>query len=264
VRADLLDVVIVWCDLHVRQAAVATKAQAHEDALQMIAEAQKLLGASCVLDEERCAHLLAIRGPAPEGRFERLAAATAWEHFALGRAYLRAGQASEALAEMDRALEVEPQALWPNFYKGKCAYQLKQFDEAAAAFSACVALAPGSAWCFYHRALAFLELGRLERAQADFNKALRIEPALAGAVLGRGIVHYRAKRYTQALVDLERAHAGGIEHSIVHYHRALSHLALQDRGAALASLRQTLFLEPSHRQAQKLLNQIEELPEPPR
>jgi serine/threonine protein kinase/Flp pilus assembly protein TadD len=257
VRADLTDVVVVWCDLHARQTPDAV--QVHEEALQRIVEAQRVLGPSCVLDQERRAQLQALGRPEGE-RAEPRSAATAWEHYAVGRACLRAGRLRPALAELEQALAMQPQALWPNFYKGKCAYQLGQFDEAVAAFSVCVALMPRSAWCFYHRGLAYLELGRLERAQADFDQALRLEPSLSAAALSRGIVHYRSQSYPAALADLQRAHAGGIDHATLHYHLALIHVARADHTAAAASLRRTLALEPSHTQARKLLSQLEERP----
>jgi len=262
VRADLIDVLIVWSDLHARRAPEEKAAKAHEEVLQRIAEAQSVLGSSCVLDHERRAHLLALGRSAVEATDGQSGppAATAWEHYALGRAYLRAGQLRPAMAEMDQALANQPQAIWPNFYKGRCAYQLGQFEEAVTAFSVCVALMPRTAWCFYHRGLAYLEFGRLERAQADFDQALRLDPSLLAAALGRGIVHYRAKRYPEALADLQRAHAGGIDYATVHYHEALVHLAREDHAAAAASLQRTLILEPAHAQARKLLSQLEEHP----
>jgi serine/threonine protein kinase/Flp pilus assembly protein TadD len=259
VRSDLLDVVIVWCDLHARRMPGEQAAHAHEEALQRIAEAQRVLGPSCALDQERRAHREALGHAAVEAADPPVTPArTAWDHYALGRAWLRAGQVREALAAMERALALQPQALWPNFYKGKCAYQLRQFDDAVAAFSVCVALRPRSAWCFYHRGLAYLELGSLDRAQADFDQALNLERSLPAAALGRGIVHYRSKHYAAALADLQWARGAGLDHAMVHYHEALVHLARKDRPAAVASLRYALTIEPSHTQAKKLLNQLEQ------
>jgi tetratricopeptide (TPR) repeat protein len=263
VRDDLRDIVIVWTDLQVRRAPPENAAQGHEDALQLLAQAQSVLGSNCVLDQERRAHLMALGLlERTRSQSEALPADTAWEHFALGRAYLRAGDPRAALVEIDRALESQPQALWPNFYKGKCAFQIKEFEEAATAFSVCVALTPRSAGCYYHRGLAFLEMGRLERAQADFDRALRLEPSLPAAVLAQGMVHYRAKHYPEALANFRRARVEGLDHSVVHYHEALIHLAQDDDIAAIASLKRALIIEPSHPQARMLLTRVEDHTQP--
>ena len=68
-----------------------------------------------------------------------------WERYALGRAYLQAGELRRAAEELDRAAEGEPQGLWPHFYQGTCAYRLGQYDDALLAFTVCVTLAPRNA-----------------------------------------------------------------------------------------------------------------------
>ena len=80
----------------------------------MLNEAETLLGPSPVLDVERRRHgspTATRAGLAPgEG--------TAWEHYALGRVQLRAGDLEAAAAHFDRALALQPQALWPHWYVG--------------------------------------------------------------------------------------------------------------------------------------------------
>ena len=73
---------------------------------------------------------------------------TAWGHYALGRALLRAGDLEGAAAELERAVRLRPQGLWPNFYQGLCAYRRGRYADAALAYSVCVGAAPESAGCF--------------------------------------------------------------------------------------------------------------------
>src|SRR5262249_30854507 len=136
---------------------------------------------------------------------------TAWEHYALGRFFLRSGNLALAAAELQRALELRPQDFWPNFYQGLCAYRLRRYGDAVTAFCVCVALAPGEAECYFNRALARAALGSTGLALQDYDRALQLDPALAAAALNRGILHYREKRYTDAAADLRLALNNGAD-----------------------------------------------------
>jgi serine/threonine protein kinase/predicted Zn-dependent protease len=261
VRADLLDVAILWANLAVSLASPGEARGAHQEALAVLAQAEALFGPSCVLYQERRAHALALGQPDTAESAARQAAGMAphgaWEHYALGRAYLRAGDLARAAEQLDRAVEAEPQGLWPNFYKGICASRRGEHEDALVAFSACVALAPRTAACFCNRGRAYAALGRLDRARRDYDRALQLDPALAAAALGRAEVSCRQHRYDDALGDLERALRDGADGAAVCYERALVHLGRQDRAAALTSLHNALRLDPSHVQARELLARLQ-------
>jgi tetratricopeptide (TPR) repeat protein len=258
VRVDLLDLAILGAHLHV---SLAPGRASREQALTVLAEAEELFGPSCVLAHERRLHALALGQAAvakvAAGQADALPPRSAWEHYALGRAHLHAGDLPRARAQMERALERQPQALWPNFYQGSCAHRLGQYEDAVVAFSVCVVLAPRSGWCFHNRGLANLELGRLDRARADFDRALAMSPDFAASALARGTLHYRAGRYPEALADLERARRTGLDGAVVYYHEALVHLARKDRPAARTSLRHALRCDPRHRSAGELLARLQ-------
>jgi tetratricopeptide (TPR) repeat protein len=260
VRIDLLDLAIVWANLQVRSAPHDPLPKARQRALAILAQAEEFLGPSCVLYQERQlqarASGLTDLAEASERQASQLVPRTAWEHYALGRAYLLAGKLHQAAAHMERALQLEPQLLWPYFYKGCCALQLKEYPDAVTAFTVCVVLAPQSGWCRYNRGLAHLELGRLAQALQDFDRALVLDPTLSAAALSRGILHYRQRHYDQALADLQRVLDQGVAEPAVYYHQALVYLARQDRTAALASLQHALQHDPQHKPSRELLTQL--------
>jgi tetratricopeptide (TPR) repeat protein len=192
VRTDLLDLAILWTGLRVRLAAGHEVHAARREALEVLAEAEATFGPSCVLDHERQAHAAALGladvAGAAGRRATEPAPRTAWEHYALGRALLRAGDLARADAHFEQALGQQPQGLWPHFYKGQCAYRRQDYQDAAAAFTACVALAPDRAWCYYNRGLAYQALGRCGRALRDYDRALQLDPTLAEAAQNRGML----------------------------------------------------------------------------
>ncbi|HEV3255964.1 MAG TPA: tetratricopeptide repeat protein [Gemmataceae bacterium] len=264
-QTDLLDLAILWTDLRVRLASETDGASVRMEALKVLDQAEALFGPSCVLDQERRAYVEAL-GLSPDsqaGAGRPIAAAaprTAWEHYALGRAYLQAGEPKLGAAQLDRALELQPDGLWPNFYKGVCAYRLGQYEDALVAFSAAVALAPGTAACFYNRGRAYAELGHLDRALQDYDHALRLDPALAPVALSRAELRCRQQRYDDALADVELARRSGIGAAVASYHEALVHVARQDRPAASRCLQDALRLDPACEPARQLLGKLHHSP----
>jgi tetratricopeptide (TPR) repeat protein len=259
-RSDLLDIGILAANLQIRIASPGQAENAHRRAIAILDEADTLLGPSGVLYLERAAHARALGWVAAADAAVRNANAfpphTPWEHFAIGRAYLGAGENRRALSEMDRCLEREPASLWANYFRGVCSLRLGETTDASTAFSVCVALSPRSAWSFYSRGVAYSESGRHERAFADFNQAIALDSGFTPAILGRAIVHSRAGRYTDALADLRLALAGGLNPSIVNYHTATVHFTAGDKAAAISALRECLAHNPAHREAREMLDRL--------
>jgi tetratricopeptide (TPR) repeat protein len=253
IRTDLTDLAVVWAHLRTQ----GQPAQAHREALALLAEAENELGPGCVLELERHLHGCVLEGSGPEKPWSpRWPARTAWEHYALGRAHFHAGDLPAARAHLEQALALEPGFLWASFYQGSCAFRLGQPVEALAAFSACVALDPGSAWCFYNRGLVYRELEQTERALQDLDRALKIDPTLAAAWLARGVIHFREKRPAQAIEDLEMADRYGLEGPAA-YNLALVYLSREDRPAARTCLERALRHDREHAGARQLLQRLQ-------
>ena len=234
---DLLELAVVWADLRVRLASKADVDEARREAVRVLDQAEASCGPSPSLNRERRAYARALglpissSGPDPAPR-------SAWEHYDLGRSYLRSEQIQEAATEFRRTLELEPQDFWSNFYQGHCAFDLGQFEDASAAFRTCIALSPKAAWCYHNRARAEEILGQVKQAFSDYSRAIELDPALAAAALNRGILSYKAGRPEEAIADFQRALRAGPDPETtgrIHYNLALAHLARGDRKAALAS-----------------------------
>lgn len=260
IQHDLLDLVILWADLHVRLTPANRTDEARQDALRLLGEAEARLGSSIVLARECQEHWAALGrrdlAEAAARRIAGLSPRTAWEHYSLGRFLLRSGQPAQAMRELERALELRPQDFWSNFYQGACAFRLGRYDDALRAYRVCVALAPDCAECFYNRGLAEAALGHTERALYDYNRALQLTPGLAAAALSRGILHYQAKRYQEALADFRWALDQGGDGATVHYHTALVYASRKERGAALESLRRVFAHDGRHKEARELYDRL--------
>jgi tetratricopeptide (TPR) repeat protein len=179
-RTDLLDLGILRADLRVRLAS-DSPADARREALRILDEAERLLGASPVLALERQIHAEALGltdlARAAARRRAELVPRTAWEHYALGRSLLGSGALEAAAEEFDRATDLRPEDLWAQFSRGVCAYRRRSFDTALSAFEVCVALSPGTAECYFNRGKTHEALGHADLARRDYDHARRLAPA---------------------------------------------------------------------------------------
>jgi tetratricopeptide (TPR) repeat protein len=242
IKTDLLELAVVWAELRVELGLKADVAEARRDVCDWLDRAEVVCGPSLALNRVRRTYAQALGIVRPAQELDP-APHTAWEHYDLGRFYLRSGRLPEAALEFQRTLDLRPQDFWPNFYQGLCAYQLQQFTEAVAAFRTCIALVPTATACYYNRARASDAMGRTQQAVADYTHALQQDPRLSVAALNRGILFYKACRYDDAISDFHQALATSSSPEAigrVYYNLALAQLAKGDRSVALTSVEQSL------------------------
>jgi eukaryotic-like serine/threonine-protein kinase len=193
-RDDLLDLAVIGSNLRVRLETDPNQVgEAHRAGLRLLEEAEALFGPGHVLYRARQVHATALglssmADEAARGA-SRVPPRTAWEHDAVGRVLLAAGDLAQAEAAFERALALRPQDLWPNFHQGVCAFRLGRYQDAVNAFRVCVALAPDRAECFYNRGLAHAASSQTIEAARDYARAVSLDPTLAATPLGRGVSH---------------------------------------------------------------------------
>jgi eukaryotic-like serine/threonine-protein kinase len=177
VRADFLDLATIWANLLVLSEPVEGRERAQTEALRILEETELHFGSSPALRRDLVGYARAI-GRTDLTKLEIPPPRTAWEHYDLGRSYLRSGEYSRAESEFRRSVDMQPGEFWPTFFEGLCTFRLGRHHDAVSAFSTCIALAPGHAECYYNRAQAFEALGEFDRARLDLLRARQIKPSL--------------------------------------------------------------------------------------
>jgi tetratricopeptide (TPR) repeat protein len=276
VRDDLLDLVLLWSELRVRQAAVLGVAgrperaeavrQAHWAAQRCLVEAEEILGPRLVLAraQEEHARQAGLRDEArrAHGRVASLRPLTLAEQCAWARALLGSGDLAGASREFAQLCRQHPHAFWPNVYLGICLHRQGHQEEAVKAFSTCITQSSSGrqaravAELYLFRALAQAALGKEQEALQDLGQAERLRPDLAATFLHRGILHARANRPVEALRDLAQALRFGADPASVHCWTARAQLAQGQPKRARASLREALRHDPGRREAVDLLQSV--------
>jgi tetratricopeptide (TPR) repeat protein len=80
----------------------------------------------------------------------------------------------EALADFDRAIELDPKYTWAIARRGVTYRGMERYPEALADFDRAIELDPKDNWLHYNRALAHIGLKQPENAKADLTQALQL------------------------------------------------------------------------------------------
>ena len=146
-----------------------------------------------------------------------------------GAALLRAGRTDEALADLDRALQLNPRSAYTYVNRAMALARKGERGQALADFDRAIALNPRFPEAHSERCLLLIRMEEPARALESCNAALRIAPNLPAALLNRSVLHLRAGRMDEALADVER---------VLQFEPA-SGLALYNRGRIYLGLGRT-------------------------
>ncbi|WP_190112216.1 tetratricopeptide repeat protein [Streptomyces cinnamoneus] len=174
-------------------------------------------------------------------------AARAWAHTYRGRHLYYADRDDEAVAELDRALAIDPRNASALAHRGEAHRQAGRLDQAVADLTAALDLDhDDAAWALGSRGDAHRQAGRIDRAIADFDAALELNPAYAWALGSRGAAHQQAGRLDQAIADYTAALALRPAYAWALASRGEAHQRAGDCEQAIADYTAALALRPAY------------------
>lgn len=166
------------------------------------------------------------------------------------------GQFDEALAGLDRALEIEPLLFEAWAMRGWVLAQLNQAADAMAAFARADALAPDQPMTMRGRGFLALRQGDNERAIGHFTRSLEGEPGNAYALYHRATAHGGIRQFSAALADAEAAIAADPFYLPAYLIRVAALAELGRPNEALAGVDAMLAALPGDPQAQAAASEL--------
>src|SRR5262249_13148692 len=123
------------------------------------------------------------------------------------RGYLRrnAGNNDEALADFNRAIELDEKYRWAIVGRGITHRLVRKYEEALSDFNRAIELDEEDAQATANRGLIYHEMGKYEEALADFNRAIELDEKYVWAIANRGGTYQLMGKYEEALADFNRA-----------------------------------------------------------
>jgi Flp pilus assembly protein TadD len=174
----------------------------------------------------------------------------------LGGSYVDVGRVDEAIAQLERAIQLAPRSARAHNEMGGALLRAKRVAEAVRSFQRAAALRPTDARLQYNLGRALGMANDRAAAAAALERALALDPGLAEAHDELGVLLFTAGRLREAVVHLTRAVELSPESSMF---RSDLGGALAEQGqveAAVTHLRRALELDPANAAARENLARL--------
>ncbi|MGH9339493.1 MAG: tetratricopeptide repeat protein, partial [Acidobacteriota bacterium] len=173
--------------------------------------------------------------------------------YTLSVAYIRAGRFSEAqdvLASLFKAHSgsAESHLLLAQALEGQHKYR-EALDEVNRALE----LNPELALAHFYKGRIYWRQAKAEQAEAEFSRELQINPKHTDSFYFRGTVRFFEQRFDDAEADFRRALELDPQHFPARFHLARSLLKMNEYQAAAAHLKKTVQMDPTHSETYYLL-----------
>jgi tetratricopeptide (TPR) repeat protein len=163
-----------------------------------------------------------------------------------GFTYHNLKQYDAALADYNRAIQLDPNEALAFNNRGMTYAALQRHEEALADYSRAIKLEPTEARFYSNRGNTYVALQWFEKALDDQSKAIQLDPTDAIAYSNRGGAYHSLRRYDEALADYDRALELDPTQARVHYNRARIYTDLERYDEALADYSQAILLSPGY------------------
>jgi predicted O-linked N-acetylglucosamine transferase (SPINDLY family) len=159
------------------------------------------------------------------------------------------GRLSEALTAQDRALKIKPDYAAALNRRALVLRDLGRLDDALASVDQALAIRPHDLEGLNTRGIILTDMGRHNQALEAYDRALAIAPGFPDTLNNRALVLKTLKRPDEALVAVERALASHRAFAEAWNNRGIILFDLKRMADAIASYEQALDLRPDYAEA---------------
>jgi len=212
-------------------------------------------------------------------------------HFSLGLCYYILESYAEATEQFLLAKEKNPSDVETIFQLANSLYRMDEYTQAVGMYHTVLTYKPAHILATYNLGETYLKLGDEDQAEECFNKLLGLDPDSIDALLGlgrvyvqreafpkaletfnsvlkadpangqapyyMGLVYFEQCQYEEASKALEDSASKGPFFIDSLYHLGLCYLALGEEERAISCFENVIQAKPSHEEAQKRLEQIQ-------
>lgn len=179
----------------------------------------------------------------------------AWNN--LGILAAREGNTDAAIADFQRALEIDPAHPIALLNLGNAYRQKRDWTTAKSTLGRAVKLDPEEPEANYSLGMVYAQLNDTDRAYEYLTKALSLRPVYPEALNNLGILYLRTQRPEQAIQSFQESIRLAPEYDQSYLNLARVYAIEGDREKAKAILHQLLQQHPDHAQAKEALQQLE-------
>jgi tetratricopeptide (TPR) repeat protein/tRNA A-37 threonylcarbamoyl transferase component Bud32 len=240
-------------------AETAARRQAPTEALQILERAAKFGPDTKAYHLRRARYMLLAGDRAGADKERQIAqehkAVLALDYFLVGEEYYLRDQPLQAVAELEKALQIRPDMFWAQYYVAISELRLHRYAQAKTALAACLGRRPDFLWVYLVRGFANAEQDDFTGSETDFR---RVEQSLTGRpdeLLQYGLYVYRSvlrvrqgekepARLDEAVADLQKAIQLRPKQYQAYVNLAQAYEKQHKLAEAVAQMDQAIQLEP--------------------
>ena len=162
-----------------------------------------------------------------------------------GNARADAGASSQALADFNEAMRLQPNEVSGYAGRARVRLALRDADGAIADYNQALMLAPATASLHVGRGHAHFVRGDTTAAIADFTEAIRLNPQSATTFNRRGLAFRRSGDLTRAIEDYTAAITINPIYALAYNNRGYVYETQGRKDEAIADFKAALLLDPS-------------------
>jgi tetratricopeptide (TPR) repeat protein len=163
-----------------------------------------------------------------------------------GESYRMIDEIDLAIADLDRAIELDPEYSWALASRGECFYEKDDYAKAIEDLTRAIDLDPDYEWAFAHRGNAHRMNSDYETAIKDFDRAIELDPDYEWAIARRGEAYRMLDKYAPAIADLSRAIELNPKNDFAYASRGQTYREMGEHLKALADLNKAIELDPDY------------------
>jgi tetratricopeptide (TPR) repeat protein len=150
-----------------------------------------------------------------------------------------------AIADFNKAIEINIKYAKAYFFRGISKYNLSDYQGAIADYNKAIKINPKYQEAYYFRGILKDELSDYHEAITDFNKAIEINPTDEEAYFNRGIAKYSIDDYSGAVADYSKAIEINPTDENEYYNRGIARYYLRDYQGALEDYSKAIEINPT-------------------
>ncbi len=151
-----------------------------------------------------------------------------------GRVWTKKQEFDKAIADLDKAIELEPTFPFTYADRGDAYVEMKEFDKAIADYNHAIKLDSTYTYAYFHRGSTWIRKNEYDRAIADLNKAIRLDPKHIDSIINRGFARGLKLEFDKAMIDLNVAIRLDPKYANAYMHRAIVWAIMRDYDKAIA------------------------------
>ncbi|RIB20173.1 hypothetical protein C2G38_2035470 [Gigaspora rosea] len=152
----------------------------------------------------------------------------------------------ESHADLNKSLENDPENAVTIKYRGILFFDMDHYEGSIKDLNVSLEIEPNDALALRFRGNNYRMMARYEESLADFNKSLEIEPDNADSLKYRGYTYYKMDRYEESLADLNQSLVIEPNDAFASRIRGEIYRMMDRYEESLADLNQSLEIEPNH------------------